>query len=95
MNGTHRQHGVLLLHGAGIAEGVEVEASMPDIAPTLLHLLGESIPDHMDGRVLSDALSVRRPVMRSASEAFGSSGSSASSKESAAIRKRLERLGYL
>ena len=51
MNGTHRQHGLLLLHGAGVRPGVEVAAGMPDIAPTLLHLMGEAVPAHMDGQV--------------------------------------------
>lgn len=95
MNGTHRQHGVLLLQGAGVREGVKVAAGMPDIAPTLLHLMGEAVPEHMDGRVLHDALSVRRPVRRSAGHVPDASASSASSGEAAAIRQRLERLGYL
>jgi predicted AlkP superfamily phosphohydrolase/phosphomutase len=97
MNGTHRQHGVLALWGSGVQAGARVEAGMADIAPTLLHLMGEPIPDHMDGEVIVDALSEGLPeVARTASaEAVGTPPTSATAKEAEAIRQRLERLGYL
>ena len=96
MNGTHRQHGVLLLSGAGVQPGARVRANMPDIAPTLLHLMGEGVPAHMDGRVLTEALSPDLGPVRVAPAAAASAGpTSASSDEAAAIRERLERLGYL
>ena len=56
MNGTHRQYGLLSLWGSGVSAGVHVAAGMPDIAPTILHLMGEAIPDHMDGCVISEAI---------------------------------------
>jgi len=49
--------GVLLAAGPGIAQGVEVEgARIIDVAPTILHLLGESVPPIMEGRVLTRLL---------------------------------------
>jgi predicted AlkP superfamily phosphohydrolase/phosphomutase len=95
MNGTHRQHGVLALWGEGVAAGVQVDAGMPDIAPTLLHLMGEAIPDHMDGRVLSEALRANHSPVVTPSVTVPRSPASATDAESAAIRERLERLGYL
>jgi predicted AlkP superfamily phosphohydrolase/phosphomutase len=97
MNGTHRQHGLLALWGRGVQAGAEVSAGMPDIAPTLLHLMGEAVPGHMDGSVLQAALSSgQTPVRHSAPEASPRAApTSATSEEAEAIRRRLERLGYL
>jgi len=97
MNGTHRQHGVLCLWGSGVQPGARVEAGMPDIAPTLLHLMGESVPAHMDGAVLTEALAGDGPdVVHAAPAALASQApTSATAAEAEAIRSRLERLGYL
>ena len=91
MNGTHRQHGVLGLYGRGV-DADHVQANMEDIAPTLLHLMGESIPKYMDGKVLSGSGDI----------SFSSEYASAHAQEldlspsqSQAIRDRLENLGYL
>jgi predicted AlkP superfamily pyrophosphatase or phosphodiesterase len=52
-------HVPVLLYGLGIKPGEYVEAASPiDIAPTLAHLLGITLPDAM-GRVLSEGL-IRR-----------------------------------
>ena len=49
--------GVLLAAGPGIAQGVLLEgARIIDVAPTILHLLGESGPPIMEGRVLARLL---------------------------------------
>jgi len=56
-SGNHRMDGVLVMRGDGIRPGAEVEgASIPDIAPTILHLMGLPIPPDMDGKVLQDCL---------------------------------------
>ncbi len=53
----HRRFGILVLSGAGIRQGVELsEASIYDIAPTLLALFGRPIPRSWPGRVLAGAL---------------------------------------
>ena len=95
MNGTHRQHGVLVLHGKGVVAGAEIAAGMADIAPTLLHLLDESVPDHMDGRVIREALleSVEGP--RAPFQGRLAPSRSTGAAEAEAVRARLERLGYL
>jgi predicted AlkP superfamily phosphohydrolase/phosphomutase len=97
MNGTHRQHGVLALWGRGVQPGSSGEAGMPDIAPTLLHLMGESVPDHMDGTVLTHLLAPSAaPVALSPSApAAPVAPHVATPAEVDAIRQRLERLGYL
>ena len=97
MNGTHRQHGVLTLWGHGVRAGARVAAGMPDIAPTLLHLMGEAVPAHMDGAVLTEALDAGLTEVERAAPApvQHTSPTSATAEEAAAIARRLERLGYL
>ena len=70
---------------------------MPDITPTLLHLMGEGIPAHMDGVVVTQALSADQAQVRqtAAAPAPTQAPTSATAEEAEAIRKRLERLGYL
>jgi predicted AlkP superfamily phosphohydrolase/phosphomutase len=51
----HKLHGIFLACGPGIKEGIEIKgASIYDLAPTILHLLGIPIPKDMDGRVLKE-----------------------------------------
>jgi len=95
MNGTHRQHGILALWGEGVQSGVEVEAGMADVVPTLLHLMGEAIPSHMDGEVLLDALSTGSQPVQADIAIEPQSPHSATDEEADALRARLERLGYL
>ncbi len=53
----HRLDGILILHGPPIQKGKKIEgAHIMDVAPTILHLLGLSIPKGFDGKVLTEAL---------------------------------------
>jgi tetratricopeptide (TPR) repeat protein len=53
----HRRFGILVLSGRQIAPGVELEeASVYDIAPTILALFGQPIPRTWPGNVLGQAL---------------------------------------
>ncbi len=53
----HRRFGVLVLSGAHVRQGVRLdEASVYDIAPTVLALFGQPVPQSWPGRVLADAL---------------------------------------
>jgi type IV pilus biogenesis/stability protein PilW len=53
----HRRFGVLVLSGAHVrAPGRLDEASVYDIAPTVLALFGQPVPQSWPGRVLADAL---------------------------------------
>ncbi len=56
-SGMHRDDGMLLMRGPQAASGVSiVGATIQDLAPTLLHVMGVPIPDDMDGRPLLEAL---------------------------------------
>jgi predicted AlkP superfamily phosphohydrolase/phosphomutase len=53
----HAPDGFLIAGGAGIAEGTELEGARTiDFGPTVLHLLGQPVPDELDGRVLRELL---------------------------------------
>ena len=52
-NGNHASCGILVAHGAGIQPRTSIQgASLVDIAPTLLVLLGASLPAYIDGKPL-------------------------------------------
>jgi len=56
-SGTHRRNGIFLACGPDIQESYQLEgATIYDIAPTILHLLGVPVPTDMDGRVLMQIL---------------------------------------
>ncbi len=53
--GTHRRDGILIAHGKPFRKGIEIEgARLIDMAPTILHLMGQPVPDDMDGRILRE-----------------------------------------
>ena len=94
MNGAHRQHGVLLLNGPMFRAG-EVDASVWDLAPTLLHALGEAIPEHMEGCVLPVFHTLDAPRRAPVGAPVSTLDASARPGDDEAIRLRLAKLGYL
>lgn len=63
----HRSPATLIMAGPGIREGATIDrASVLDIAPTLLHLLGLPVSREMEGQVITGAFTpaelVARPV---------------------------------
>lgn len=100
--GNHRMEGILIAHGRNIRKGHSFEeARLIDLAPTVLHLLGDAIPKDMDGRVLTelftdDFASSRR--IRSKEPAEGPGGEALTKmtpKDEATILERLKGLGYI
>jgi len=109
MSGDHRPEGVLYAAGKSILAGsTPRNARLCDIAPTILHFLGLPIPADMDGRLLAEVLDPAyhgEPVVaRSANEGDGTGAAGGpprsltpgmTAEEEAAVRQRLESLGYL
>ncbi len=103
--GDHRMEGVLIASGPGIRPGSKPEgATLLDIAPTVLRLLGIPTPSDMDGRVLNELLepSALAPLGDSATTpttpTFGPPSGDADAyteEEDEAIQQRLADLGYL
>jgi len=101
-SGGHRLHGLLIAWGPAVQAGATLpEAEITDIAPTALYLLGQPVPQDMDGRVLTELLApdvvAARPVR------FATTGSAPTAaeeltytqEEETLIGERLEGMGYL
>lgn len=97
-SGQHRMDGILVASGAGIRGQAEfkVQPQLIDLTPTVLQLLGEAIPEDMDGRVLDELLNDKRTVgfaPATTNEAARLDGYS--DEEAKEIEERLAGLGYL
>jgi predicted AlkP superfamily phosphohydrolase/phosphomutase len=102
ISGTHRMDGIFLAYGKAIRTGLRLsDANIVDLAPTIMHLMGESVPDHMDGRVLSEIFSDNfqfGEVIRQRSDWTGASGDADSQftdEEAELLSERLRNLGYV
>jgi arylsulfatase A-like enzyme len=97
--GAHHPDGTLLTTGPSFREATGgTEHSIYDVAPTLLHLLGVPVPEHFDGRVMTDLLNddaakdVRRQTVKST---HAETARTASPGDDEIVRRRLRSLGYL
>jgi predicted AlkP superfamily phosphohydrolase/phosphomutase len=99
--GNHRIDGLLLIQGEMVNKHCEIKgAEIVDLAPTLLYLLGATIPDTMDGKVLIQAVEpgIRLrypPRYGTLGEASRSEGEDYTDREEIAVRERLRGLGYV
>lgn len=101
ISGDHTPEGILLAAGPGLNSGQKLSsASIMDLAPTILYLMGLAIPRDMEGEVLKEALD---PVLlrehevsysQAAKEGADASGEY-SDDERELVRERLRSLGYL
>jgi predicted AlkP superfamily phosphohydrolase/phosphomutase len=102
LSGEHRPRGILLMKGHVIRKGLRIaDASILDIAPTVLHVAGQPIPRTMDGKVLLEAFGesfrAKNPVeYTDVASATGSEKEFRFSfEESLEIQGRLRSLGYI
>ncbi len=101
--GGHTPEGILLARGEGIQPGSQgFPASLVDLAPTILHLLGQPIPPDMDGRVLEEMFTrvfldahPIQPGTEPARKASAPLDESFSPEEEAGVLDQLRRLGYV
>lgn len=54
--GIHRNNGFIILHGPQIKRHIIQQASVLDVTPTILYLLGLPVAQDMDGKVVLEAL---------------------------------------
>lgn len=97
MDATHDHEGIFLARGPSIQSGVRLdEATVYDVAPTVLHSVGEPIPDHMHGAVLEEALSVdSTPERRAVGTAENDTETGVDDDDFDAVEDRLRGLGYM
>lgn len=63
---THWLRGVIAIDGSGVEAGERLDADLHDLAPTTLAMLGLTIPESMNGRVLHEAFKERLEVRHGA-----------------------------
>jgi len=105
--GDHRLDGILIAAGSPFRTGAKpAEANLLDIAPTVLQLLGITVPGDSDGRVLEELLdhetAVATPQSAFATAYAGANGNAHTpvdadyaAEDDAEIKQRLADLGYL
>jgi predicted AlkP superfamily phosphohydrolase/phosphomutase len=98
-SGCHRREGIFIVSGPAIRQAEEVaETNILDLAPTIMHLLGETVPRIMDGRVLQEIFNSPTEVAyleEVADQAGLADSQSLSQDEEAQLEERLRSLGYL
>nr|WP_202935179.1 alkaline phosphatase family protein [Halorussus amylolyticus] len=99
MAASHRKYGVFFAWGPSIeAASTPDEATVADVAPTLLHSVGEAVPENADGRVLSEVFAPDSAAAnrRVESRAYGESGpDDAVEADFDDVESRLQGLGYM
>ena len=100
VSGKHHPMGVFILSGAGVAPGKKPDASIYDIAPTVLHWLNLPVPSDVDGSVRLDwfessAAVHQNPIDRRKFEQQDFSDFEWTESELEQVNKRLAELGYL
>jgi predicted AlkP superfamily phosphohydrolase/phosphomutase len=107
ITGCHRPNGIFFAHGPAVQPDLSLApASILDVAPTVLHLLGEPVPSWMDGRVLTEMLTPEalagQPVqsrpqtpLPAVNPGDGAGVQSYDEAEAQEVTDRLAGLGYL
>jgi len=94
IGGGHRLNGVFMGAGPSFDTGNR-DAKLVDIVPTILHVMGEPIPQRTDGEVLGDVLTVdRSPEYEDATDRSWTDHVEVE-KDDGDRRDQLEALGYL
>ncbi|MCC6222827.1 MAG: alkaline phosphatase family protein [Thermoleophilia bacterium] len=98
--GSHRHAGMFALAGPSARAGGRISARIEDVAPTILYLMGEPVPDELEGHVLADALDPgllerRPPASAAAPEIEVADFETYDEAGAAEIESRLRALGYL
>lgn len=100
-SGRHEQHGIFLVKGPGIRKKMEIKgARVIDIAPTVLYLMNEKIPEKMEGNLLEAAVVkehiLNEPVQYTTDIIIQEKEEmNLSEEEEKEIAERLKNLGYI
>lgn len=95
----HRPIGVFVAAGPNVAQVESPELSLMDVAPTCLALLGQAIPEDLDGApataMLDSGFLERSPLRISKGAGERSAAAEYSDEEAAAVAAHLKDLGYI
>jgi predicted AlkP superfamily phosphohydrolase/phosphomutase len=102
LSGDHDLNGILAAAGPDVdPAGFLSDATILDVAPTMLCAMRQPVPENMDGRVLEDIfrpafLLAHPPAYNRGREIVARAGENVySADEEAVVRERLQSLGYL
>jgi len=99
MNGSHRPDGTLIMAGTGIAPVGEIYGTnVLDVLPTALAVLHQPLPQHVEGRILTEALTDPRSSWEESEDNGGAEsgpGKVYTPEEEAEVERRLRDLGYI
>ena len=94
----HFKKGVFIAYGPDIKNNVKVDdARIVDLAPTILHIMGISVPEDMDGRVLKEILRYDSKLVSrqiTVQKRKEKKQEKVDTREEEKIRERLRALGY-
>lgn len=98
--GAHKPNGIFMAVGPHIQKGVQVkDATIMDIAPTVLYDCDVPVPNDMDGRILTEIFDDQyiklNPPQLGSSDESKTSEYTYSDEEKEKVEKRLKDLGYL
>jgi predicted AlkP superfamily phosphohydrolase/phosphomutase len=97
----HARNGILLAYGRDVVGDEAVAgAEIIDVAPTVLHMMGLSVPEDMDGRVLMELFKPNSEIAQRKVQSRGGTGGRTEEKadreqDSQIILHRLRGMGYL
>lgn len=99
-NGDHRKEGIFIAYGPYIKHNELEMRHIPDVAPTILYLFEEGIPEDMDGRVIAEIFKedfvVSHPVRKiHVSHGELSFGGELERNDNEELERKLKGLGYL
>jgi hypothetical protein len=95
-SGSHEVEGIILARGPTLRRGLHVDdASLLDVAPTVLYLLGLPVAEDMDGRVLTEMLTTETPVQTVATHDGAMPQRTAEAGGDGDVTQRLRALGYV
>lgn len=101
-SGDHRPYGIFIASGPFISKAKTISgADIMDLAPTILYMMNQPVPEDMDGHALfqifDDSYIKNNPVRYQKQSGFVTEEVSEtySAKEAKKIEKRLKKLGYL
>jgi predicted AlkP superfamily phosphohydrolase/phosphomutase len=98
-SGDHQMDGIFLARGEGIKRDSNFSGGIVDLMPTVLHLLGLSIPSEVDGAVLHRIFDDSSPFASKAAKYDEASGfrqtRQLSKEDTESIEAQLKSLGYI
>ena len=92
----HRSEGIFFAYGPSIESGKTLDGlTVVDVAPTLLHSIGEPVPEHVDGTVRTDCLVADKSPTSRAVDGHSEGRADVEYGDFDGVEERLRGLGYM